>query len=151
MLDPKNTSKSKQTRTHQAHPEPLNGLLNTVARFQVSRLNRGQPLFHRAATEYIDNNADDILENPDSDYEMWDCCCVQVVSYGKRNGQYAGIKNGACNIGKVTTLLTAVYDTIGLDLSDLAPCERPALSLFVRRGPTYVIGLAPISTCTESS
>ena len=27
------------------HPEPLNGLVNTVARFEVSSFNRGQPLF----------------------------------------------------------------------------------------------------------
>ena len=43
-------------------------LLNTVARFEVSRLNQGQPVFDRVAMEYIGNNAYEVLENPDTDF-----------------------------------------------------------------------------------
>ena len=39
------------------HPEPLNGLLNTVAWFEVSRLSHGQPVYGHVAMEYVDNNA----------------------------------------------------------------------------------------------
>ena len=61
----------------ETHPEPFNGLLNTVARFEVSRLNHGQPLYQRVAMEYIENNAYKILENPEgADYDMRDCCFI---------------------------------------------------------------------------
>ena len=76
----------KQERTDprgETHPKPLNGLLNTVTRFEVSRLNKGQPVFHRVAMEFMDNNAGEILENPDTDYDMWDCRFIQLFSYGK--------------------------------------------------------------------
>ena len=55
------------------HLEPLNGLLTTVARFEVSGLSRGQPVCHRVDMAYIDNNAYEILENPDSYFDTWDC------------------------------------------------------------------------------
>ena len=75
----------------ETHPEPLNGLLNTVARFEVSRLNQGQLIVNRVAMAYNDNNAYKVLENPDTDYDTWDCCFIQLFSYGKRNAQYPGI------------------------------------------------------------
>ena len=43
--------------TGESHPEPLNGLVNTVARFEVAWLNQGQPVFERVAMEYVHNNA----------------------------------------------------------------------------------------------
>ena len=49
--DLKRTRGNGQMQTGEAHPEPLNGLLNTVAKFEVSRLNQGQPLYHRVAVE----------------------------------------------------------------------------------------------------
>ena len=52
--------------TGENHPEPLNGLLNTVARFEVARLSQGQPFFERVAMEYVDNNAYEIKSNPES-------------------------------------------------------------------------------------
>ena len=61
-------------REAKTHPEPPNGLLNTVARFEASRLNQGQPPRRRVAMEYIDNSAYEILENPEGvAYDMWDC------------------------------------------------------------------------------
>ena len=60
------------------HLEPLTGLVNTVARFEISRLNRGQPLFDRVCMEYIDNNAYGITVCPESHYDMGDCCFVQL-------------------------------------------------------------------------
>ncbi len=36
------------------------------------------------AWKYNDNNAHEILTHPDSEYSMWDCCSVQLVSYGKQ-------------------------------------------------------------------
>ena len=79
-----NTHKTERTDPRGSlHPEPLNGLVNTVERFEVSRFNRGQPLFDRACMEYIDNNAYDITACPESHSDMWDCCFVQFYSYGK--------------------------------------------------------------------
>ncbi len=46
------------------YPEPLNGLVNAVARFEAARLNKGQPVLERACMEYIDNNACAIVECP---------------------------------------------------------------------------------------
>ena len=43
--------------TGEGHPEPLNGLLNTVARFEVVRLNQNQPVYNRVAMECVDNKA----------------------------------------------------------------------------------------------
>ena len=40
-------------------------------------------MYQRIAMEYIDNNAYDIRENPEGvDYDMWDCCFIQVFAYG---------------------------------------------------------------------
>jgi len=66
------------------HPEPLNGLVNPVAHFEVARLNRGQPLYHSVCMEYIDNNAYEITACHESHYDMWDCCFIQLFSYGKQ-------------------------------------------------------------------
>ena len=71
-----------------SHPEHLNGLINTVARFEVARLNQGQPVYERVAMEYVDNNAYEIKANPEAvDYDMWDCCSIQLFSFGKPNQQ----------------------------------------------------------------
>ena len=53
--------------------EPLIGLANTVARFEVSRLNRDQPFYDCVCMEYIDNNAYEITACPESYYDLWDC------------------------------------------------------------------------------
>jgi hypothetical protein len=47
--------------------------------FEVARLNRSQPLFHRVCMEYIDNNAYEIAECPNSKYDMWDCCFIKLL------------------------------------------------------------------------
>ena len=64
------------------HLDPLNGLVNTVARVEVARLHRGQPLDHRVCMEYIENNSYDITECPESHYDLWDCCFIQLYAYG---------------------------------------------------------------------
>ena len=67
----------------EAHPEPLNGLLNTVARFEVSRLNQGQPVHGRVAMDQVDNNAYAIAANPEAvDYDLWVCCFIHMVPMG---------------------------------------------------------------------
>ena len=77
--------------TCEAHPEPLNGLLNTVARFEVSRLKYGQHAFDRAAMACADNNAYETRANPEAaDSDMWDCCCIQLFSYGKAKSTAPG-------------------------------------------------------------
>ena len=73
------TSRREQSRG-ETHPEPFNGLLNIVARFEVSRLNQGQPVFHRVAMEYEENNAYEALENPYTDYDMQISCFIQLLS-----------------------------------------------------------------------
>ena len=78
-----NTHKAERTDAlGNLHPEPLNGLVNTVARFEVSRYNRGQPLYERVCIEYIDNNAYEVTSCLESHYNMWDCCFIQIYSYG---------------------------------------------------------------------
>ena len=84
-------SRSFRTKTHKTerteskgnvHPEPFNGLVITVARVEVSSLNRDQPLYDLVCMEHIDNNAYDIPECTESEYDVWDCCFVQLLSYG---------------------------------------------------------------------
>ena len=81
-----------RSKTHKAertdalgscHPERLNGLVNTVARFEVSRYNKGLPLYDRVCMKHVDNNSYEVKYCPESQYNMWDCCCVQLFSYGK--------------------------------------------------------------------
>ena len=67
---------NKTQRTYtlgNTHPEPLNGLVNAVACFEVARLNKGNLCVDRFCMEYTDNNAYDIVECPDSDDDTWDC------------------------------------------------------------------------------
>ena len=79
-----NTHKAEQTDAlGNLHPEPLNGLVNTVARFEVSWYNRGQPIFERVCMEYVDNNSYEVKSCLESQYNMWDCTFRQLVSYGK--------------------------------------------------------------------
>ena len=61
------------------HSEPLNGLVNTVARFEVSRLNRDQRIYDRVCMEYIDNSAYEITACPEFNYGMWDCCFHSAI------------------------------------------------------------------------
>ena len=38
--------------------------------------------------DYVDNNAYEIKANPEAAaYDMWDCCFIQLFSYGKPNQQ----------------------------------------------------------------
>ena len=69
-LRSKEHTQQRTVSKNETHLEPLNGLVNVVARFEVSHINRGQPAFHRVAMENMDNNAYEFLENPDSDYDM---------------------------------------------------------------------------------
>ena len=62
----------------------FNGLVNTVAPFEVARMNRGQPLYHSVCMEYIDIQSYDITEWLESHYDMWDCCFIQTFSCGKQ-------------------------------------------------------------------
>ena len=39
------------------HPEPLTGLVNTMARFEVSLYNKGLPLYDRVCMRYVGNNS----------------------------------------------------------------------------------------------
>ena len=52
--------------TGEGHPEPLNGLLNAVARFEVARLNRDQLVYNRVAMEYVGNNAYETKASPEA-------------------------------------------------------------------------------------
>ena len=39
--------------------------------------------------EYVDNNAYEVKANPEAaDYDMWGCCFIQLLSYGKPNQQH---------------------------------------------------------------
>ena len=109
------------------HPNPFNGLINTVARFEVARLNQGQPLYHRVCMEYIDNNSYEITECPESHYDMWDCCFIQLFSYGKqtddRRATERTISQDAYN-----ALLQKVWDRDSVDLRYAAPREWPRFS-----------------------
>ena len=49
----------------------------------MARFNSRQLVFDRVRMEYIDHNAYEIVECPDSDYDMSECCVIQLVSYGK--------------------------------------------------------------------
>ena len=120
---------------HETHPEPLNGLLNTAAQFEVSGLNRGRPWFHRVAMAYIDNNAYEILENPEgADYDMWECCVVQLFSYGKPNQQYPEHLSERVKLYiDYERLLNRVHQSADQDISVLAPRAWPHLSFLFRR------------------
>ena len=125
----------------ETHPEPLNVLLNTVARFEVSRLNQGQPVYGPVAMEYVDNNAYEILENPEgADYDMWDCCVVQLVSYGKPNQLHPAIPSERVKLqGHYDKLLDLVYRRTGMDLSARAPPAWPELSFLTEDERTLLL------------
>ena len=52
------------------HPEPLNGLVNTVARLEVARYNKGLPLYDRVCMEYVDNKSYEVKSCPESQHKM---------------------------------------------------------------------------------
>ena len=55
-----------------------------MARFEVARVSQGQPFYERVAMEYVDNNAYEVKANLEAvDYDMWGCCFIQSLSYGK--------------------------------------------------------------------
>ena len=85
ILGPKLAKTQRTDTLGNTHPEPPNGLVNTVARFAVARLNKGQPVFDRISVVYTGKkNAYEIAECPDSEYDMWDCCFIQLFSYEKK-------------------------------------------------------------------
>ena len=82
---PKAHNAERTDANGETYPEPLNGLLNTVARFEVSRLSQWQFVYDRVAMAYVDYNSYEIQENPESvDSDVWDCCFIQL-SYGQPN------------------------------------------------------------------
>ena len=46
-----------EIQNNETHPEHLNGLVNTVDRFGIAGLNKGQPVFQRVAMEYVDKQS----------------------------------------------------------------------------------------------
>ena len=48
-----------------------------------------QPSF---CTEYIDNNAYDIHECPDSEYNMWDCCFIHLSPLARPDDETPGVE-----------------------------------------------------------
>ena len=74
--------------------------------------------------EYMDNNAYEILENPEgADYDMWDSCFIHPLSYGKPNQQYPAIPS-------TSVKLQHEYMILCLTMSMDAPAT---ISLLVRR------------------
>ena len=51
--------------------------------FEISRYNKGLPLYDRVCMEYVDNNSYEVKSCPESQYNMWDCFFIQLFSYGK--------------------------------------------------------------------
>ena len=79
--------------------------------------------------EYIDNNAYAILEDPDSEHDMWDFCFIQLCSYGKHDEPYPDLETGRIKSQVLyEELLNRVWHNIGADHSELAPREWPELS-----------------------
>ena len=122
----------KKERTNaqgNVHLEPLNGQVNTVARFEVARLNRNQQFYNRVSMEYIDNNAYDITECLESHYDMWDCCFMHFFSYGKQTHDWRAtgksISQDACN-----ALLQTSWGRERVDLWYAAPRERRGSNFF---------------------
>ena len=130
ISDPGNKAE-RTDPTGEGHPEPLNGLLNTVARFEVARLNHDQPVYNRVAMEYVDNNAYEIKANPEAaDYDMWDCCFIQLFSYGKHNQQHPNRLSARIQLKKeYEYLVNRVRRHTRLDLSALPPRAWPDLSI----------------------
>ena len=67
----KHTRLSELIHWENGHPEPLNGLVNAVARLEVSRYNQGLPLYDRVCMECVDNNS----------YEAKSCPEVVLYSF----------------------------------------------------------------------
>ena len=106
------------------HPEPLNGLVNTVACFEVARLNRDQQVYHRVCMEYIDNNAYDTTESHESHYDMWECCFIQLFSCGKQTDDRRATERTLSQYA-YNALLQKVWDRDRVDLRYAAPCAWP--------------------------
>ena len=51
--------------------------------FEVSRYKKGLPLYDLVYWEYVDKNSYEVKSCPESQYNMWDCCFIQLFSYGK--------------------------------------------------------------------
>ena len=122
MVLPIQPSKERTDAQGNVHPEPLNGLVNTVARFEVARLNRGQSLHHRVCMEYIDNNAYEITECPESKYDMWDCCVIALCCYGKQTDDRRAAERTNSQ-DAYSALLQKVWDRDCVDLRYTAPRE----------------------------
>ena len=102
-------------------------MVNTVARFEVSRYNRGQPLFDRVCMEYIDNHAYDITSCPESHYTMWNCCFIRLYSYGKLPYEIDGQRATERNLSREAydEILQKVWARDNVDLRYTAPRAWP--------------------------
>ena len=86
---PRKNKTDRTDPTGETHPKPLNGLINTVARIEVARLNQGHPVYERVAMEYLDDNAYVIAANRKAAaYDARGCCSIQLFCYGKPNQQH---------------------------------------------------------------
>ena len=125
-----------RSKTHKAertdalgngHPEPLNGLVNTVARFEVSRYNKGLPLYDRACMAYVDNKSYEVKSCPESQYNMWDCCFIQLFSYGKLPYDYADQRATERNISRALyeEIIENIWARDHIDLQNTLPRAWP--------------------------
>ena len=104
--------------------------LTQLPGLKVARLLHEQLVYGRVAMEYVDNNADEIQENPvRADYDMWDCYFIQLFSNGKRNQQHPERPSERVKLQThYEKLLDYVYQQTGMDLSVRAPRAWPELS-----------------------
>jgi hypothetical protein len=116
----------------ETHPDSRNGLINTVARFEVARLNQGQPVYARVAMEYVDNNAYDMKANPEAvDYDMWDFCFIHSCSFWKPNQQHPHRLSERTQAWKgYEYLVNKVQRRARMDISALPPRAWPEICLF---------------------
>ena len=74
--------------------------------------------------EYIDNNAYEITACPESHYDMWDCCFVQLYSYGTQTDDQRATERVLAREA-YNDLLLKVWDRDQVDLRYTAPRAWP--------------------------
>ena len=92
--------------------------------------------------EYIDNNAQDIVECRDSDYNMRERCFIQLFSYGKREDDDR-VADRTDSSEAYNLLVWRVWSREHTDLSYLAPHEWPSLPFLSEEDQQMLLGLHP--------
>ena len=95
--------------------------------------------------EYVDNNSYEVKSCPETQYNMWDCCFIQLFSYGKLPYDFDDQRAPERNIARASyaEILEKIWARDHMDLRYTVPRAWPPFSYMTEEDMQQLADMHP--------